>query len=67
MTLQSIAQVNVAFGFLTCVNFGCVIAMLIGSQYDLLNCSMKNVLYTAMFNAGKFSELRSLSEVLDFI
>lgn len=58
MTLQTIAQVIVGFGFLICVNFGSVIAMLIGGQYDLVNCSFKNILHTAMFNAGKYSELR---------
>lgn len=62
MTLQSIAQVNVGFGFLVCVNFGCVVAMLIGNQYDLLNCSWKNVLHTAMFSAGQLSELKYLIE-----
>lgn len=58
MILQSIAQVNVGFGFLVCVNYGTVVAMLIGGQYDLLNCGLKNILHTAMFNAGKFAELR---------
>ncbi|XP_037048851.1 putative odorant receptor 85e [Bradysia coprophila] len=62
MILQSIAQVNVGFGFLICVNFGVVIAMLIGTQYDILAVSNKNILHTAMFNAGRISELRKLQE-----
>lgn len=58
MTLQSIAQVHVGFGFLICVNFGVVIAMLIGGQYDILAVSNKNIWHTAMFKAGRITELR---------
>ncbi|XP_037943035.1 odorant receptor 83a [Teleopsis dalmanni] len=60
---QAIGQLQVAAAFSASSGFHMVLAILISGQYDILYCSLKNVMATAYINLGASrSELKKLSE-----
>uniref|UniRef100_A0A1I8NU41 Odorant receptor n=1 Tax=Stomoxys calcitrans TaxID=35570 RepID=A0A1I8NU41_STOCA len=65
--LQSVGQIQVAAAFSASSGFHMVLAILMSGQYDILFCSLKNILATVAVRMGKSKEdlrkLRDLQEL----
>ncbi|KAM7362731.1 odorant receptor 83a-like [Cochliomyia hominivorax] len=65
--LQSVAQIQVAAAFSASSGFHMVLAILISGQYDILCCSLKNILATVAIEMNVTnSELRKLYRQQEF-
>ncbi|KNC30410.1 putative odorant receptor 83a [Lucilia cuprina] len=65
--LQSVGQIQVAAAFSASSGFHMVLGILISGQYDVLFCSLKNILATVAINrCATKKELRELYELQEF-
>ncbi|XP_023301661.2 odorant receptor 83a [Lucilia cuprina] len=65
--LQSVGQIQVAAAFSASSGFHMVLGILISGQYDVLFCSLKNILATIAINrCATKRELRELYELQEF-
>ncbi|EDW59866.1 uncharacterized protein Dvir_GJ24721 [Drosophila virilis] len=67
--LQAVGQIQVAAAFASSSGFHMVLGIVISGQYDLLSCSLKNILATSYLKMGankaELSKLRKAQSVAD--
>lgn len=65
-TIQTIAQIELALVFCTSSAFTLSASIMICGQYDVLFCSLKNLMHTAMLRNGRYGDvLRKARQELD--